>query len=324
MVPSSYTPTLTFDSNNDAYFYFNHSLIDTIQVIDAFKNIRFLIQRNINRRNINWISATICKINENGQLSWVNYLSYPDSLQQGINGKIFSFNACQLNINNVDEITVHAFRILPVNNLLPDTLHITHSNGLITKMLVTTEDILVKFTPNGNLVYGVEPFKNRLQPQTDAITNRIYKAVTDGRYTYSINRFYLSINDTFRCRTPVPMEVGQNFLLIKCDERDSIVWAKWIGRGDAYSFSLDYNPLTSELALGFTCLPYDFVSPFNPYYLTSRFYDILLLRIDTSGSVKWSRLYPGNNVDELNAVSYNQLNNQLLLIGNTTYKLTIG
>ncbi|MES2560567.1 MAG: gliding motility-associated C-terminal domain-containing protein [Bacteroidota bacterium] len=310
--------SINFDENNDMYFFFSPLLGDTVEMFDAVKSPHSLFNKiRPGISSISWISYTLCKITENGQLSWVNTLTYPDSMQPLLTGKLIYFTSGQTIVNHLNEITVHIMHPAPVNNL-SDTLHITHSNGIETTMLVKDEDVLIKFSATGILVYAVEPFKHKLQIHTDPVFNRIYKSVTDGHYTYSINRFYLSAADTFRCRTPIPMNTGQNFLLIKSDEHDSIVWAKLIGRGDAHNFVLDYNNRTHEIALGFTCLPYDFVSPYNPYYFSSNFYDFLIAKLDTAGSVKWSKMYIGNDVDAIAALTYNQITNQLLVIGNTS------
>lgn len=314
--PNSFNLSLAFDLNNDLIVYLNSH--DSIDLIDSRGLLFRRLITPMVTKGINVDEASIIsKVSQAGIFMWVSTLTYKNSKQpRRVISSRFTQNA--ITINNNNEICIHKNRIQS-SNALPDTLSITDFSNFQTKTLVFTEDMLLKFSNSGTLILLTEPFRFRFtNRQTDPIHNRIYRSVTDGVYTYSINRFYISTIDTFKCSTPIPMPVGENFLLIKMDKNDSIIWAKHIGTGEASNFVLDYNPNKQELIIGFTFLPYLFQSPLNAYYNTHNIYDLFVGKLDTSGNFNWYEVFLGNDREYLYSLTYNLKSNQVIAVGYTT------
>ena len=315
------TITLGFNTSNEVYIYCRFLYRDSVDLIDA-NNLLYKRVKGNNTINMGlYYTAILSKLMPNGQFSWVNSIARENKVSFNT-PQSYQFNS--LIVNSVNDVTIQFNNIRAVTATLPDTFSITNAINQKSIAVVSTQDILFKFSAMGVILSVKEPLKNRLSGKHyDSMYYNIYRAVTDGHNTYSINRVYISTPDTFKCATPLPLKLGDNILLIKTNEQDSIIWAKSLGiRQNQLSknsnYLLDYDTIFQELVIGTNYIPSLFQFTHNPLLSNNKTdVDIYVAKLNTNGNIKWEEVFSGNNSDFLYSLTYNNITKQLILIGNT-------
>lgn len=268
-------------------------------------------------------ATLLCKISPEGMFQWVTRITSKATYNAGMYNALVR-QQTPATISDEGEITLYYDNYWP-DRPDHDTITITSNNDQVTKIAVSQRELLLRFSGAGDLISCREPYRNRLaHAHKDTLGEGFHRMISNGRHTYSLHRFYAPVADTFGCSTPVPLEPGMNFLLIKSDKNDSIEWARSIGVDDYaypfYSYYLDLNEEKNELLYAMQYYPGLFRFTHNSA-LSYQAYDtdIYLSRLNASdGSVKWEKVFRGSLDDAVNAFTYNKKTNELLLLGRTT------
>lgn len=320
---------MCFDAENNAYIFFKVSRFHPIALRhndgSLFKELSsYVADSTPNAGNYMRSSYSIlAKLNSQGRYQWATVMenqspfTYFSSIIEYIdwNQRIF--------INANQEVTVQYDNFRPGYTHENDSLLVNSTQGWRQQFPVTTRNVLLRFSANGQLLKAHEPFKttrSRITPDTFPEHN--YRSVCDGVNTYSICRINAYQTDTFWCNTPLRLYPGLNYVLFKSNAQDEIVWAKLIGVDQytfrSYPFQLDYSPQRRQLALGFAYGPglFNFVNnqALNRWVF---FTDVYVSTYDTSGTLQWENVYGGPANETLESFTYNHKTNQLTLVGTT-------
>ncbi len=222
---------IKFDSNNNPYLLCQFPQADSLLLYHAngflFKNVKPNYRR-LNGDTRLTLATAICKLNPIGQFQWCNTI-FRESLStdRTTNSNAFLITS----LNNSDILKV-CFVNTRLNDNLNDTIGMQNSSNVKSLFVIGTRHLFINYDLNGNLIFHSEPFKGRLQfDQKDSI-NFFYrylkevKLLTDGENSYAYLNLFVSKTDSINTVSKVPLSYGNNYLLLKMNRFDSIIWVK--------------------------------------------------------------------------------------------------
>lgn len=222
---------IKFDSNNNPYLLCQFPQADSLLLYHAngllFKNVKPNYRRLTGDSRLT-LATAICKLNPIGQFQWCNTI-FRESLStdRTTNRNAFLFTS----LNNSDILKV-CFVNTRLNGNLNDTIGMQNSSNVKSLFVIGTRHLFINYDLNGNLISHSEPFKGRLQfDQKDSI-NFFYrylkevKLLTEGENSYAYLNLFVSKTDSINTVSKVPLSYGNNYLLLKMNRFDSIIWVK--------------------------------------------------------------------------------------------------
>jgi gliding motility-associated-like protein len=222
---------IKFDANHYPYLLCQFPQADSLLLYHAngllFKNVKPNYRKLSGDLRFT-LATAICKLNPNGQFQWCNSI-FRESLStdRTSNRSAFLFTT----VNNSEIIKV-CFVNTRVNENLNDTIGLQNSVNVKSLIAINSRHLFINYDLNGGLISHAEPFKGRLQyDQRDSI-NFFYrylkevKLLSDGENTYAYLNLFVSKSDSINTVSKVPLFYGNNYLLLKLNRFDSIIWVK--------------------------------------------------------------------------------------------------
>lgn len=288
-----YKPYLNFLSNNEIILTYNFRHKDTIDLYNSDKTLYKKIIPTFRRNQKDgWYQNAhlICKISQSGQYIWETLFN---RTQVNSDDSIIGAESLSQPTFITKENDILSFYPFTVNGQF-DTLIVTDKIGNKDTAIVTTPTLFVKLNKDGDYLNTYEPIKNKLK----------YKCPNGGNYTYQIIpikngnvqliTIFTSIQDTFNNSTP--LSPGKNFLLIKTNNFDSILWVKPIEWGDpslsGYGATMCYDYHKEEIIISATYRAFVgwrklLINPsFQSYYDGN-----YLCRLNLNGDNVWEDFY---------------------------------
>lgn len=312
---------IKFSFTNEIILCFYFPQYDSIDLVDSrgslFKKIIPSFNRSVSGGTNN-VALLVCKLNSDGQFIWANTIARENLPANQVYLFFGSFT-----ISRTDEIIVYFPNIRSDTLFSADTISVTNNLNQKSLFFVNTKYILLKFSLSGILLSVKEPFKNMFMHQhaDSSFDIKVVNMISDGFNTYGIFRFRITKPDTFKTANPQPLQIGSNYLLVKFNEKDSVLWTKTISRElqpNYYQINhFDYDTINQELAFAtpFNPLLYDFL--INPLY-TSNHSGAYLCKLDPNGNIISENFIMGNDaMKTITSLTYNYFNRQLILIGFT-------
>ncbi|MDP1725820.1 MAG: gliding motility-associated C-terminal domain-containing protein [Bacteroidota bacterium] len=284
---------LKFNATNEVFLCYTFLQRDSIDIFDSHGILykKLILQYNRRATDNNCHTAiAIFKLNPSGQFIWMNSIA-----RETLPGNLGSARCANLIVSSANEIRIYFPNIRADSSSIPDTLSVTNYIGQKTMFFVNTQYVLFKFSFSGTLLSFKEPLKNHLSyiHADSSYYRRDINMVTDGNNSYIILGIYITRPDTFKSTIPVPLKPGYNYLLIKLNEQDSILWVKPIIRNISFQYPLynfEYDTIKQEL---FLIVPYRvYLHEFllNPSFSNSN-EGTYLCKISSGGNVLWEELY---------------------------------
>jgi gliding motility-associated-like protein len=321
---------LKFDRNNNPYLLISYSQRDSIYLHNKNGQLYKKIKAQYRRRagdNTFFKACILAKLNSNGEFLWCNII-YNELIPVGEIRRNLSLSiSTKQNSENI--------KLFYPNTRLKsgsaDTICLLNTNNVKSIYMVHSQQIVLNFSTNGDLLTVKEPFKNKLQfDQKDSLFTSFYtsteyrkevKVKTDGINNYVYLNLYFNKVDTFNSNPKIPFSRGNVYFLLKLDENDSILWLKPLykeidnstGLRYACGTSLNIDTNRNDLIFYLYFAQDYYLSLFKPSLNVNTIFGQYIIRLNNDGNIiKEDSL--ANGLVHYNS-SYNSHTNQRVSIG---------
>jgi gliding motility-associated-like protein len=319
-----------FDQNNNLYLLFSFSQKDSILLYNKngqlYKKIKAQYRKRTGESSF-FEACVLAKLNTNGDFLWCNTI-YNELIPIGDINRNLSLS---ISTKQNSEIIKLFYPNIRLKSGSADTICLLNTNNVKSIFMVHSQQLVLNFSTNGDLLTVKEPFKNKLQfDQKDSLFTSLYtstnyrkevKVKTDGINNYVYLNLYFNKVDTFNSNPKIPFSRGNVYFLCKLDENDSILWLKPLykeidnstGLRYACGTSLNIDTNRNDLIFYLYFAQDYYLSLFKPSLNVNTIFGQYIIRLNNDGNIiKEDSL--ANGLVHYNS-SYNSHTNQRVSIG---------